>query len=125
MMEQVNRWFRSCGVGRWRAAWWVVRCLRNYVQHRNLPVGSIGYPSNWIEQLTPRARRRHRVQVFLDTEALGEGDSFKLGVLRELRSPGDRYVPMTPMVRQYIDCFGRPTDDCMLDDDTEELSSRR
>jgi hypothetical protein len=88
-------------------AYRAMEALRNYVQHRSLPVGSIGYPSNWIEHRTPRARRRHRVQVSLDTEALGDGDSFKPGVLRELRTPGNRYVPITPLVRQYIDCFGR------------------
>lgn len=84
-----------------------MEALRNYVQHRSLPVGSIGYGSKWIEPLTPRARRRHTVRVCLDTEELVGNDSFKAGVLRELRAPADRYVPLTPMVRQYIDSFGR------------------
>ena len=88
-------------------AYRTMESLRNYVQHRSLPVDSIGHSGKWIEPLTPRARRRHTVRVNLNTEALVGDDAFKTGVLRELKALGKRFVPLTPMVRRYIDSFGR------------------
>jgi len=87
----------------------VMETLRNYVQHRSLPVGAMEYPSGWDKgPPTPLSRRRHRVLASLDTEALGDsGSPFKLGVLQELQAFKKRFLPLTTMVRQYIDCFGR------------------
>jgi hypothetical protein len=87
-------------------AYRVLEALRNYVQHRSLAVGSLSFGSKWFEQLTPRARRRHSLQVYLDTDALVGDDYFKSSVLQELRASGKGNVLLTPMVRQYVDCFG-------------------
>ena len=81
----------------------VMEALRNHIQHRGFPIGSISYPSEWqSEGDVERARLRSRAAVTLDLPGLQESPKFKRAVLKELeavRTPCDA----TGFLREYLE----------------------
>ena len=86
-----------------------MEALRNHVQHRSLPISSISYPTQRINRGTDGWRTQHTVSVSLDVQRVRDQGGFKPSVLSELQSIG-RLVPLTPLVRLYLDCFVRVHD---------------
>lgn len=89
----------------------VMEELRNYIQHRGLPTHRIDYPNktsfsrnddNEIEV----GNIKWGVTPSLSVDILREDGRLKKSVLDELAGMGN-YVPITPLVRQYIEAIGR------------------
>jgi len=85
--------------------------LRNHIQHRALPVYRIDYPnkttlSDYIDGQRRITGIRWAVTPSLRVDALKEDRKIKRPVLDELAGIGE-YVPVTPLVRQYVESIGR------------------
>jgi hypothetical protein len=82
--------------------------LRNHVQHRDLPVTGVSYPSAWVPEDT-REWRRHIVEALIDLDKLGAdrktSKEFKKDVLPKLRAQGDA-LNWKVLVREYISGIG-------------------
>lgn len=74
----------------------VMEALRNFVQHRGLPVHAVEYPQGWLG-VEDDAQLRFGLALFTKTEYLGEDDKFKKPVLEELIKLGGR-VDLKPLV---------------------------
>jgi len=89
----------------------VMEELRNYIQHRALPVWRIDYPNKTMLSDSIEGERRitairWAVTPSLSVDALRGDRKIKRSVLDELASIGE-YVPVTPLVRQYVEGIGR------------------
>jgi hypothetical protein len=87
--------------------------LRNYIQHRGLPVYRIDYPNKLFfstqnnSEDTPTNRTiRWGITPSLSLEALKNDPKLTKSILPELESIG-KYIPITPLVRQYVEAIGR------------------
>lgn len=74
-----------------RLGYRVMEALRNYVQHRGLPLHSITVGGGWIDTEEGR-RRKEKTTLYLNVDTLAEDKDFKKDVLDELRS-GDTKLP--------------------------------
>jgi hypothetical protein len=79
----------------------VMEALRNYTQHRDLPVHQFSYPSAWLppgewKNLVYRAVPRIAVRD------LREDNRVKQSVIAELEAIGP-HVPLTPLIREYVE----------------------
>lgn len=83
----------------------VLDALRNYTQHRGLPISKISHWSSGIIDSLERQRMRNTVTPFIDTTALEEDGGFKKSVLAELISLGAD-IDIKPFVREYVTCIG-------------------
>jgi hypothetical protein len=88
-----------------------MEALRNFMQHRALPVYQIKYPgkATFSENEGDGVRAkgiRWGVIPSLRIDALREDKKIKASVLNELAGIGE-YVPITPLVRQYVEAIGR------------------
>jgi hypothetical protein len=61
----------------------VMEALRNYMQHRSLPIKKLGYPSIW-EEVGSERMLRCSAEIYLDVVELREDKKFKSNVLGEL-----------------------------------------
>ena len=83
-----------------RLGYRVMEALRNYVQHRGLPIDS-------VQHLLGRAHgapgyAANIVTPFLNTRRIREDGGFKSAVLNELSAIGEK-VDLKPLVRDYIE----------------------
>jgi len=83
----------------------VMEAMRNYVQHRDLPIKEISNQHKWIETSDGK-RRKHTVKLLVDVATIAQDGKFKSSVLAELKSQGG-LVEFTPLIRQYIESIGR------------------
>jgi hypothetical protein len=83
----------------------VVEALRNYVQHRGLPIYGLQYRSTLIEN-SPSTFIKHTITPSLSVSRLKDEKGFKATVLKELETIGDQ-VDIMPFIRQYVDSLGR------------------
>jgi hypothetical protein len=79
--------------------------LRNYVQHRNLPIHGLRYPAQVEEPLTASSKIRYGIVPFLNTAHLEEDKKIKRRIVNELKKRGTN-VPVTPLVREYVEGLG-------------------
>ncbi len=79
----------------------VMEALRNYTQHRSLPVHQLDYPSSWEPQDVPTSLV-FRVVPNVSVAELREDDKVKAAVLADLKAIGE-LVPLTPLVRDYLE----------------------
>lgn len=86
-----------------RLGYRVMEALRNYVQHRGLPVHLISYKSSWIDPESDEdsRHRRQRTIIKINVDRLEEDKEFKKSVVEESRSIGSQ-VNLKPLVREYI-----------------------
>jgi hypothetical protein len=82
----------------------VMEALRNYVQHRGLPVHGIDHWGSWKVDPT-RETAANVVTPFLRVSALREDGKFKRSVLTELEELGER-LDVKPFVREYVEGIG-------------------
>lgn len=78
----------------------LMEALRNYSQHRDLPVHKLSYPS-WADKRGESRRLRCSVAPFLKPKKLAEDPGFKTSVLTELKSRGEE-IDLRPLVREYV-----------------------
>jgi hypothetical protein len=79
----------------------VMDSLRNYTQHRSLPVHELGYPSSLVPP-DERGNLVYRVVPRIALQALREDDRVKRSVIAELEAIGPD-VPLTPLIREYAE----------------------
>ena len=83
----------------------VLDALRNYTQHRGLPISEISHWSFCLTDALERQRMRNTVTPMIDITALKEDGGFKKSVLAELVSLGN-HIDIKPFVREYVTCIG-------------------
>ena len=82
----------------------VMEALRNYVQHRGLPIYNTEYWGSW--DIDPSGRTAvNTVTPRLSVEQLREDGGFKKSVLMELERQGT-LIDVKPLVREYMDGIG-------------------
>lgn len=79
--------------------------IRNYVQHRELPIHVLSKNMRKIEQES-NVFVKHTNKLTLDIKVLSEDKKFKPKVLAELQSLGES-VELTPLIRQYLESIGK------------------
>jgi len=77
--------------------------LRNYVQHRALPISSLEYSS---KRESPSHDKYFVVIPYVNLRRLELDRKFKRDILDELKGLGDR-IDIRPLVREYILAIGR------------------
>jgi hypothetical protein len=82
----------------------IMDALRNYMQHRSLPVHVLLHQSAWRD-LPAGRMREHTVTPQTEPQAIREDGKFKAATLAELEALGNR-VNMTPRARQYVAGLG-------------------
>jgi hypothetical protein len=99
--EQIVQEFRSAYDS--SLGYRVMEALRNHIQHRGFPIGSISYPSEWQgDGNVERARLRSRVAATLDITGLQDNPKFKPVVLKELEAAGTP-SDATGFLREYLE----------------------
>lgn len=85
----------------------VMEALRNYVQHRGLPVHVLSYTSNrsGFEGLTEELYSEHSVSPLVNLDDLEKDGKFKRAVLDELISLGGK-IHIKNYIRQYVHSLG-------------------
>jgi hypothetical protein len=84
-----------------RLGYRVMEALRNYTQHRALPVDQLSFPGSWV----PPGEWKHlvyRAVPFIAPQALREDGRVKRSVVAELEAIGPD-VPLTPLIRDYVE----------------------
>ena len=80
--------------------------MRNYVQHRNLPIRSISHSLGLAEENSICCA----VTVFLDLDEIKEDEKVKEKIISELESVAavdGRWVNVMPFEREYVQSLGR------------------
>lgn len=88
-----------------RLGYRVMEATRNYTQHRNLPVQRLSYPMHIAEPGVASSGMSFGAVPSLDVAQLESDGGFKAAVLDELRERG-RFIPITPLVREYVEGIG-------------------
>jgi hypothetical protein len=83
----------------------LLEALRNYVQHRGLPIYELWYGLDRVE-LTSGPIFKHTITPSISVIRLREDKDFKASVLKELEPMGD-LIDIKPHIRKYIDSIGR------------------
>lgn len=84
----------------------VAEALRNYSQHRSLPVDFVTMSSEW-ELLDEEGRRlRHWVVPKILIKRLLEDPRLKSKLKKELRPSAEQQWPLTPILRRYVESLG-------------------
>jgi len=75
--------------------------LRNYVQHRGLPLSGVRRGGRVVDPSFPQAGSEHTLEFNIDRDRLIEDPKFKARVADELRDIDGR-VDIRPMIREYV-----------------------
>ncbi len=87
-----------------RLGYRVMEALRNFVQHRGLPVHQISHNRTWVGE-GENKRLQYSTRFFLDIADLSADGKFKKSVLEELEDIGER-MNLMPLVRDYMEGLG-------------------
>jgi hypothetical protein len=91
-----------------RLGYAAMEAVRNYVQHRDLPVSGLSYKTAWVPEHT-REWRRHIIAASIDLDKLEADDrvteKWKKTILPKLRAKGDE-LNWKVLVREYISGIG-------------------
>lgn len=83
----------------------VLEAMRNYSQHRALPLQMISHGIKTIIE-KPNNLLQHYVQISVDVARLEDDKLVKRQIVDELSAIG-QYVDVKPFVREYLECFMR------------------
>jgi hypothetical protein len=84
-----------------------MEALRNYVQHRGLPVHSITFSGKWIGD-EDDAQLLHRIIPKINISQLEDDDKFKKTVLKELMDTFKaEKIDIRPLIREYVEGIGK------------------
>lgn len=83
-----------------------IEAIRNFVQHRGMPVDVIRHGSRWHEYSEDERVCRHNLAPLLRIRRLEDDPKFSNSIAVELRSRGEE-VDLRPLVRAYISSVGR------------------
>ncbi|CAN5917521.1 hypothetical protein BH11GEM1_BH11GEM1_20920 [soil metagenome] len=82
-----------------------MEAVRNYMQHRSLPIHVISHNSRRLDRGTTPLLEQTVNAVIHPHDYRGDG-KFKAEVLKELETIGPN-VDLPPLVRQFVSCLGR------------------
>lgn len=88
-----------------RVAYRVMEALRNYSQHRGLPVHTFSFSGEWVDldhQDDSKGKRMQTAVPSLDPRALARDRGFKKSVLDELTALNKPDFPLLPWVKEYL-----------------------
>lgn len=80
----------------------VMETLRNYSQHRGLPVHGMSYAANWLDEELPTKRLEYNAALILSVKELEKDASIKSSVMTELVALGEN-IDLKPLIREYIE----------------------
>jgi hypothetical protein len=91
-----------------RPGYRIMEALRNYVQHRGLPVYTVLYTGSRDDKSSP-SKLRNTVTMVAKVETLERDSKFKRAVVPDLRAVADwqGHIQLTPLIREYIEALGR------------------
>jgi hypothetical protein len=81
----------------------VCEALRNYTQHKNIPIQTIGYAGSLVEDNFERVLK-YSVHPRLSIKKLQEDKKFKRQVLDEFE-PSQNEIDIKPFIRQYMEAL--------------------
>jgi hypothetical protein len=81
----------------------IAESLRNYSQHRALPVHQVVWPSAWEEIDSESRRLRFGLIPNISIDELEAEGGFKASVLKELKDSGKTYFSLTLILRRYVE----------------------
>lgn len=84
----------------------VMEALRNFAQHRGLPLQGMTYRSSWIDMDDEDNYLQHNVALNLILDDLDGDGGLKKSVLKELRAKGPK-IDVKMMVREYVEALAR------------------
>jgi hypothetical protein len=87
-------------------AYRVMEALRNYAQHRGLPLQGFSHAGRWIDLDAPEKAMESNVALNLAPSELRATGGFKPAVLAELEALGEK-VDIKQMIREHVECLGR------------------
>lgn len=84
----------------------VMAAIRNYVQHRELAIYSVGYLARDVklDEVSQVTNRKYTITVNINIKSL-EDNGFKKKIVDELKKYGD-LVNIIPLIRQCLDSIG-------------------
>jgi len=83
----------------------VMDALRNYAQHRGMPVGLMAFPGEWLDVQNEATRKlRFTTTVKLDLDRLADDRRVDASLLAELRKT--KNISLTHMARRYLEGLG-------------------
>jgi hypothetical protein len=80
----------------------VMEALRNYSQHRGLPVHGMTHAASWVDDDLPTKRVEHNAALNIFMKELKSDDSIKARVMAELAELGET-VDLKPLIREYVE----------------------
>lgn len=83
-------------------AYRVMDALRNYSQHRGMPIHGFSYDQNWIKD---DDRVEANVSFSVDVDTLALDGRFKTSVLNEMKQLSSQ-IDLKPLTREYIEQLG-------------------
>lgn len=81
----------------------VAEALRNYSQHRSLPIYSLTRGLRREEIGAPEQHLRSWIAPNISVDALTDEGGFKTAVLEQLQATGESNWPITPILRKYVE----------------------
>lgn len=78
-----------------------LEALRNYVQHRGLPLSGLRRNSRIIDPDNRQTGSEHTIEFNIDRNRLIEDPKFRRDIAAELQSMGGR-IDLRPMIREYV-----------------------
>lgn len=78
-----------------------MEALRNYVQHRGLPVHSITFENRWVERRDGNLML-NALSPYIEPARLREVGGFKKSVLKEMEARGDK-IDLKEVIRDYVE----------------------
>ena len=87
----------------------VMEALRNYVQHRGLPIHSILFSGKWLDiDSDENCRLLYTVVPSISVSELAEDDKFKQTVLKEMLAiQSNDDIDIRPLIRDYVEGIGK------------------
>jgi hypothetical protein len=81
-----------------------LEALRNYVQHRDLPVRRLIYGASREANMSQSKRT---LTPSLSIERLKQEGKFKASILKELVATGGEFIDLKPIIREAMESYGR------------------
>lgn len=81
----------------------IAEALRNFSQHRALPVHVLSWPSGWEKMETESRRLRFGFIPSISADELAAEGGFKASVLEELHGSGQAKFSLTLVFRRYVE----------------------
>lgn len=85
----------------------IAEALRNFSQHRALPVHVLSWPSGWEEMESDSRRLRFGFIPSISADELAAEGGFKASVLDELHGSGKTRFSLTLVFRRYVESLAK------------------